>query len=317
MVRFADIPGELLDEAGVPQAKTVFAIFYRGRSLAPKLDRICTAFGAHQHDIPNFGHDGEVAAALEETKNAIADALGWLQQERATSTSVLRHLALLVRKWRSGVGREKAIHHALNMFQRNAERGTVSAQGWVLKSSVGDVKDALTAVHTAAAQGGRLQPFFFEVLWCPTPEASSPPPGLPKPPTHFHTNRLTKVFQGIVNTYGMPRYREANPAIWSIATFPFLFGVMYGDIGHGSLLFLAAGECLLQAMSSYIIIDRCSAILDAVEFSTRFIHYLPVCVFTLFTPALQPGWCGRRRSCWPSRRARCSAWPSRGATCCS
>ena len=246
VVRYADIPGELLDEAGTPQAKTVFAIFYRGRSLAPKLDRICTAFGAHQHDIPNFGHEGEVAAALEETKVAIADAIGWLQQERATTSSVLRHLALLLARWKGGVSREKAVLHALNLAERAPERGTLTAHGWVLKSTVGAVRDALAGVHTAAAQGGRVQPFFFEVLFAPTASGAAPPPGVPKPPTHFHVNRLTRVFQGIVNTYGMPRYGEANPALWSIATFPFLFGVMYGDIGHGTLLFLAALWMLLR-----------------------------------------------------------------------
>jgi hypothetical protein len=52
------------------------------------------------------------------------------------------------------------------------------------------------------------------------------------PPTHFALNKFTKVFQGIVNTYGVPRYGEANPAVFSIITFPFLFGVMYGDVGH-------------------------------------------------------------------------------------
>ena len=39
---------------------------------------------------------------------------------------------------------------------------------------------------------------------------------------------ITSVFQGIVNTYGVPRYGEVNPALFYIATFPFLFGVMYG-----------------------------------------------------------------------------------------
>ena len=41
-----------------------------------------------------------------------------------------------------------------------------------------------------------------------------------------------------MNTYGFPRYREINPSLFNIVTFPFLFGVMFGDIGHGLLLFL-------------------------------------------------------------------------------
>jgi len=34
------------------------------------------------------------------------------------------------------------------------------------------------------------------------------------------------------------QYREANPALFAAVTFPFLFGVMFGDIGHGLLLFM-------------------------------------------------------------------------------
>lgn len=50
-------------------------------------------------------------------------------------------------------------------------------------------------------------------------------------------NEFSSVFQQIVDTYGVPRYMEINPGLFTIVTFPFLFGVMFGDILHGGLLF--------------------------------------------------------------------------------
>jgi V-type H+-transporting ATPase subunit a len=58
------------------------------------------------------------------------------------------------------------------------------------------------------------------------------------PPTYFKSNQFTNIFQEIVNTYGIPRYREINPTVFTIITFPFLFGVMFGDIAHGFLVFI-------------------------------------------------------------------------------
>lgn len=48
----------------------------------------------------------------------------------------------------------------------------------------------------------------------------------------------------ITDTYGNPRYKEINPTLFSLMTFPFLFGVMFGDIGHGGLLMLF-GLCMI------------------------------------------------------------------------
>jgi V-type H+-transporting ATPase subunit a len=45
----------------------------------------------------------------------------------------------------------------------------------------------------------------------------------------------------------VPNHKEVNPALFTIVTFPFLFGVMYGDVGHGSLvLMFAIYLCLFQ-----------------------------------------------------------------------
>ena len=59
--------------------------------------------------------------------------------------------------------------------------------------------------------------------------------GLTKP-TYYKLNEFTAIFQEIVDTYGVPSYKEVNPAIFTCVSFPFFFGVMFGDLMHGSIL---------------------------------------------------------------------------------
>ena len=51
-------------------------------------------------------------------------------------------------------------------------------------------------------------------------------------PTKFDTPKIMEFPQQIVNTYGIPTYKEFNPAPLYIVTFGFLIGVMFGDVGH-------------------------------------------------------------------------------------
>ena len=95
-----------------------------------------------------------------------------------------------------------------------------------------------------------------------------PVPKIPDSPglkirTYFHMDDFVYPFQSIVNTYGIPRYQEANPGLFTIITFPFLFGIMFGDIGHGFLLLL---------LSLYIEIN-CNAIKESKSILKDLVKY--------------------------------------------
>ena len=56
------------------------------------------------------------------------------------------------------------------------------------------------------------------------------------PPTKFNHSRFVKPFEEITKLYGLPHYDELDPTSMIAITFPLIFGLMFGDIGHGLLL---------------------------------------------------------------------------------
>eukprot|EP00828_Plagiopyla_frontata_P016565 TRINITY_DN21730_c0_g1_i2.p1 TRINITY_DN21730_c0_g1~~TRINITY_DN21730_c0_g1_i2.p1 ORF type:complete len:470 (-),score=10.91 TRINITY_DN21730_c0_g1_i2:2-1411(-) len=55
-------------------------------------------------------------------------------------------------------------------------------------------------------------------------------------PSKFKTFEWLANTMEIVHTYGVPRYQELTPTVWTFATFPFFVGIMFGDIAHGMIV---------------------------------------------------------------------------------
>ena len=59
------------------------------------------------------------------------------------------------------------------------------------------------------------------------------------PPTVLKNGWFTKPFGMLVEMYGLPKYGGFNPTAFVAITYTILFGIMFGDLGQGLLLFLA------------------------------------------------------------------------------
>jgi len=230
-VRFAPIQQPITDpRTGELVEKSVFIVFYKSLSIEAKLKKICDAFDAHRYSLPDMDDAPAVDRMLTENAQELVDSRTVLLKNQDTRYRLCQLLAQHTERWTWIVLREKAVYHSLNMFKSDVS-GMLRGEGWVIADQLGSVTEAINKAH---ANMDMAMPSMIDQVPKPWPVA----------PTHFTVNKFTYGYQEFVNTYGIPRYREANPALFTAATFPFLFGVMYGDIGHGLFLF-SAGLYLL------------------------------------------------------------------------
>ncbi|KAM1040312.1 hypothetical protein FF1_029566 [Malus domestica] len=204
--------------------KTVFVVFFSGMQAKTKILKICEAFGANCYPVPEDTTrqrqiTREVSSRLAELETTL-DA--GIRHRNKALASVGFHLA----KWMNMVRREKAVYDTLNMLNFDVTKKCLVGEGWCPIFAKPKIQEALQrATFDSNSQVGVI----FHGM-----------DAIDSPPTYFRTNRFTSAFQEIVDAYGVARYQEANPAVYTVITFPFLFAVMFGDWGHGICLLLGA-----------------------------------------------------------------------------
>lgn len=80
-----------------------------------------------------------------------------------------------------------------------------------------------------------------------------------KTPVLYRYPFIIKVFEDITQLYGYPTYREINPTPFLALTFPLLFGLMFGDLGHG--IILAVGSYIFYKLAVSEGLRRFAAVL--------------------------------------------------------
>lgn len=232
--RFADIEGLIEDPAtGEYQRKSVFYVVALGSEQFTRIKKMCDLFKANIYELP-LNREGFMSE-LDNIRTDIRDKQDVSQRTEEYIQSLLTKLGhdsqnqtCPLRNMTYALQQERVI--CAVMMKAHFYETVIALEGWVPVIDLQGVKEAvkLAVAGTGHAAG------VVEV----DPASPILLPGAP--PTYFKLNKFTSTFQGIVDTYGVPRYKEVNPGLWTIVTFPFLFGVMYGDIGHGILLSLAA-----------------------------------------------------------------------------
>uniref|UniRef100_A0A8C0KQG5 V-type proton ATPase subunit a n=1 Tax=Canis lupus dingo TaxID=286419 RepID=A0A8C0KQG5_CANLU len=225
IVTYAELDEPLEDpETGEVIKWYVFLISFWGEQIGHKVKKICDCYHCHVYPYPNTAEERK---EIQEGLNTrIQDLYTVLHKTEDYLRQVLCKAAESVYSHVIQVKKMKAIYHMLNMCSFDVTNKCLIAEVWCPEADLHELRRAL---EEGSRESGATIPSFMNTI--PTKET---------PPTLIRTNKFTEGFQNIVDAYGVGSYREVNPALFTIITFPFLFAVMFGDFGHGFVMFLFA-----------------------------------------------------------------------------
>ncbi|KAF9166898.1 H(+)-transporting V0 sector ATPase subunit a [Mortierella sp. AD010] len=202
--------------------KCVFIIFAHGQEILAKIKKIAESLGSTLYPIDSSASKRQ--ETLQDVSRHIEEFDSVLLNTAQTRHQELLRISVNMTVWMTIVKKEKATYHAMNQFNHDSNRKYLIAEGWCPTKEIGTIQAALRAV---TERSGSTVPSILHELRSHK-----------EPPTFHKTNKFTAGFQAIVDAYGMARYREVNPGLFTIISFPFLFAVMFGDVGHGILVLL-------------------------------------------------------------------------------
>ena len=237
------------------------------------LDRALKSAYFERIELPGIrqGTIDEVIEHLGQDIEKIVEEKAKLNQElRETQTQVVKELQEL---------REK-VSLALLILRAQQHYGKGSRSyiilGWVPKNQIDDFRKEILDVTEGRARFDISEPELVEEVR----------QGKLKIPILFNNPYLIRPFESIVFNYGTQDYREVDPTPVVAVSFLLMFGMMFGDIGHGFILFLLGYglfKKFYQLMDYAIIVMECgvsSAVFGLLYGSIFGVeHWIPAVLF--------------------------------------
>ncbi|RDW60495.1 H(+)-transporting V0 sector ATPase subunit a [Aspergillus mulundensis] len=225
----SEIPDPIVDPTTNEETqKMVFVIFAHGKNIIAKIRKISESLGASLYGVDE---NSELRRdQIHEVNTRLSDVNNVLRNTKNTLDAELSQIARSLAAWMIIVKKEKAVYDTLNKCSYDQARKTLIAEAWCPTNSLALIKSTLQDVNDRA--GLSVPTIVNQIRTNKTP------------PTYVRTNKFTEAFQTIVDAYGISRYSEVNPGLYTVVTFPFLFAVMFGDFGHGFLMAMAAAAMI-------------------------------------------------------------------------
>ena len=195
--------------------------------LIAKMIKVCDVYNCPRFDVPdNYlgnadSYAGHVMEILPDISEKILEHKNYLFEAKKSLKSYLEDYILIKKRlqlYKIYFKREKLIY--LNLSKCNCGDNFIDGEIWVLQKNFEKLQNAISSSFDDDSTATFIDLKDY---------------GMDRP-TYIEVNDFTYPFQEIVNQYGIPNYHEINPGYFTIITFPFLFGIMFGDIGHGLIL---------------------------------------------------------------------------------
>jgi V/A-type H+-transporting ATPase subunit I len=197
----------------------------------PVLEKTLQQAGFQRESLPVV--EGEtVDRVSEEGEKEQEQLAAELEQLHDRLKTIANEFALPLAQIERSADEECQLLSAIKRFPRT--EAAVFINGWIPAGEVATLENSMREIT-----GGRY------ALKTALPDASSGE----QVPVLLKHSRLLRPFEMLISTYGLPDYQEVEPTLFVALSYILMFGMMFGDAGHGMVLAVCGLGALLSGRS--------------------------------------------------------------------